>query len=164
MRGSLTSAWATSLGLTVLLAACAKPTTTSQESLHRVRATPSWTVEVPSTFKLVDNGDSFQAYDDDQHRFVYLGSLIVSGPDGGKAPREGLAGISAEQLARLSSTDRHSVETPVVRGAAVVEARDGGYLLSGFSAQDGSVVTCIINFESASDRAWAIATWKSIAP
>ena len=66
---------------------------------ERVLITATWSVVVPREMKRVDNGDSWQTYDD--HRAVYVAGITATAPDT-SAPSnvDDLAAAAAEALAK----------------------------------------------------------------
>lgn len=129
------------------------------KTTERIQVTESWSVEVPTEFTLVDNGDSWQAFDQAEQRIVYLGSLIISGPDG-CANVEGVTASADENLAAGASVDSQELCLPGLLGRAVIDMTAG--TLTGYVAQEGSLLTCFINFDVPAGREWALETWRSI--
>jgi hypothetical protein len=125
------------------------------------RATGSWAILVPATFDEVDNGDSWQAYADT--RVVYVSSMRVENGEG-PVPAAYLRATASGKLAPPTEVERHHFVEPGVEGEAQISGTDGRFELKGFTCVDGCVATCVISFEEAQHRDWALATWKSLQP
>lgn len=126
--------------------------------LKRTRAIGGWTIVVSSDFELVDNGDSWQAHKAD--RIVYVGSMEISGPQGVKVPAKRLCAALHETTA--NATERLSHSQKGLYGHAEIIRVDEHWQLKGIMCANGTVATTLIDYPDASQKAWAVATWKSL--
>ncbi len=120
----------------------------------KVAATGEWTFVVGSEFEVIDNGDSVQAVDG--RRVVYVGSLRVGGPD---------ASVPAAQLRATASRnfgtgERFAHVGESVQGDAEAFMEGGAWRVRGIMCATGTVATCVIDFPTYEELAWALAVWK----
>lgn len=151
------------LGAVVVLGACrSEPKTiraSGDEKSERVQVTPTWSIVIPQTFKQLDHGTDWQAYDD--HRVVFLKAQLATAPEGGPSSLSDLATMSSEWL-RGAPGERIEHSTGSFRGEAVTRATATGFELKGYMAKDGNVVVCLIDFDNERYKSWAAETWRSL--
>ena len=126
----------------------------------RVPTKGSWTVEVPDGMKQVDNGDSWQAFDD--QIVVYVSSMSIPGRHGGTAPRAEIAAVLAKNAPASAQVERLSYDTGLVIGLAEVSPADGAWRLNGNAVVDGTLATCVIDFADSTHRDRVEAIWRSL--
>ncbi len=126
----------------------------------RVPTKGSWTVDIPEGLTHVDNGDSWQAYD--ERMVVYVSSLSIPDELGSQRPRAGIAAVAAEEVAACEEADYLSYDNGVVIGHAAVGPADDGCRLNGYAAADGTLATCVIDFVDPNDRAQVEGIWRSL--
>ena len=126
----------------------------------RVPAKGSWTVDIPEGMTRIDNGDSWQAYD--ERVVVYVSSLSTPDELGGKRARAEIAAVAAAKVPASAELDRLSYDNGVVIGHAAVGPADSGWRLTGSAATDGTLVTCIIDFAHLDDRDQVEGIWRSL--
>ena len=122
----------------------------------RLLAPSGWSVEVPDGFQQKDNGDSWQAYNSDGSRVVYIASLDISGPQGQP---------SADQIVERAMTDAEGVihfRSEDVVGRARVSSQEHTWVVTGVSAIAGRVATTTISVTVEADVPWAVEAWRSI--
>ena len=128
--------------------------------LRRTRATGDWTILVPSSFELVDHGDSWQAHKGD--RIVHVSSLEVKETGGAKTPATVICGVAGKKFAK-SSGERFSISERKLRGEAEIVRNADHWQLKGVMCADGTLATCLIDYPDERYKAWAVSTWKSLA-
>jgi hypothetical protein len=126
----------------------------------RVPAKGSWTVDIPEGMTRIDNGDSWQAYD--KQVVIYVSSLSVFDQRGAKRPRAEIAAGAADKVPTSAEVDRLSYDNGVVVGHAALGPADGGWRLTGLTAADGTLATCVIDFVDLDDREQVEGIWRSL--
>src|SRR5438270_3524059 len=103
----------------------------------RVTLPSGWSIEIPSDFEQIDNGDSWQAVDASASRIVYVSAMSIGGP---------LDAPNADQLLGGGGAEGGSVEysNGDLRGRAHVSTENGGSVVEAISAVRGHVATCVI--------------------
>ncbi len=124
----------------------------------KVSATGTWTFVVGSEFELIDNGDSVQAAHGD--RVVYVSSFRVGTPEA-PVPASQIRSTAAE---RLGLGERFSHVVGSVQGDAEIRIDGDVSRLHGTMCADGTIATCVIDFNGADEKAWAVAVWESLLP
>jgi len=125
---------------------------------HRVATTGRWSIAIPHGFRLIDNGDSWQAYEGE--RIVYVSSMAVQDAEGSPTASEALCVTAARALGE--GTERHSHSTNTVQGAAEVRREADHWQLNGFMCAPGTIATCLIDYPSPHDEDWALTVWRSL--
>lgn len=121
--------------------------------LKRVRATGDWSFAVGPEFEVVDNGDSVQAVHG--NRIVYVSSIEV----GGNAPATALRKSVARNL---GSGPRLAHVGDSVQGDAELRHEGEVRRLFGTMCSPGTVATCVVDFQEATDELWAESVWRSL--
>jgi hypothetical protein len=124
---------------------------------HRIPTTGHWSISVPRHFRVVDNGDSWQAHQGE--RIVYVSSLAVQDVGSPVTP-DALCVTAARAFAE--GGERHSHSAGSIRGVAEIRREADHWQLKGFMCADGTVATCVIDYASPQDREWALAVWRSL--
>ena len=115
-----------------------------------------WQFVAGPGFDIVNNGDSVQAVNG--RRAIYVGTMAV----GGAGVASDASHLRAILAKRLGDGERISHVCPNVQGDAEVLKNGDRWRLNGSMCADGSVATCVIDFETLEQRAWAEDTWKSL--
>ena len=131
-----------------------RPSSTS----HRVPTTGRWSISISRSFRLIDNGDSWQAYEGE--RVVYVSSIAIQDAGGSPTPPEALCVTAARACGENSERHSHSAET--VRGAAEIRREADHWQLKGSMCATGTVASCVIDYPNSQDKDWALAVWKSL--
>ena len=126
----------------------------------RVPTKGSWTVDIPEGLTRIDNGDSWQAYD--ERVVVYVSTLSIADELGGRRTRAEIAVVAANKVPASAEAERLSHDNGVVIGHASVGPADGGWRLTGYTAADGTLATCVIDFVDLDDRSQAEGIWRSL--
>ena len=126
----------------------------------RVPAKGSWTVDIPESMTQVDNGDSWQAHGG--QIVVYVSSLSIPDGRGGKRPLAEIAAAAADKVPASEEADRLSYDNGVVIGHVSVGPTDGGWRLTGYTAAEGTLATCVVDFAHLEDRGRAEGIWRSL--
>jgi hypothetical protein len=153
---------APAIAASILLAACqnGNSATLPADEPLRVQVTPTWSIAIPRDFKRVDNGDSWQAFD--QHRSVYLSSLSIGDSDGHSTTPTDISELGARVLGKDIADGIVERGAGRLRGQAAVHSTSAGLELKGFVATEGRVAVCVIHADDVRFKAWAIDVWKSI--
>ncbi len=91
----------------------------------RVPANGSWTVDIPEGMAQVDNGDSWQAYD--ERLVVYVGALSIADELGGAHPHAEIAAAAADDVPASAEAERLSHDNGLVTGHATVGPAELAY-------------------------------------
>jgi hypothetical protein len=126
----------------------------------RVPTKGSWTVVIPEGMTQVDNGDSWQAHGG--QIVVYVSSLSIPDGRGGRRPRAEIAAVAANKVPASEEADRLSSDNGVVIGHASVGPTDGGWRLTGYTAAEGTLATCVVDFAHLEDRGRVEGIWRSL--
>jgi len=126
------------------------------DSPMRVSATGPWTFLIGPEFEMIHNGDSVQAVHGT--RGVFVSSLQVGRPEQPALADE----IRKTAVRRLGSGERLSHVGQSVQGDAEIHSDGDAWCLYGIMCSDGSLATCVIDFQDSDDRAWAVSVWKSL--
>jgi hypothetical protein len=126
----------------------------------RVPTNGSWTADIPEGLTRIDNGDSWQAHD--ERIVVYVSSLSIPDQLGGKRPRTEIAAVAADSMSASTEAEYLSYDNGVVVGHAAVGPAEGGWRLTGNTAADGTLATCIIDFADPDDRDRVEGIWRSL--
>jgi len=119
-----------------------------------------WWITVPGTFaEEWEDDKTWLAYD--ATRTVRLSSISISSPDG-PAPADGLVADSTGQEEGEVITQREGRTVGRASIKKKVEVGKNSWILHGKCAVAGSLAICTIYFEQASEREWAIRTWRSL--
>ena len=127
----------------------------------RVGTHGSWTADVPEGLTQLDNGDSWQAYD--ERIVVYVSSLQIAGPDGVGPTRTEIAAVAASDVPSGGDAERLSFDSGTVIGQAAVAPAEGGWRLTGYAAADGTLATCVVDFAHPDDRDHVEGIWRSLS-
>jgi hypothetical protein len=125
---------------------------------HRVPTTGNWTIAVPPNFRLINNGDSWQAYQGE--RVVYVRSIAVQDAEGSPTTPEALCVTAARAFGE--NCERHSHSAEAARGVAEIRREADHWQLKGFMCVAGTVATCLIDYAKPQDKEWALAVWRSL--
>jgi hypothetical protein len=118
-----------------------------------------WTILLPPAFETIDNGDSWQAYSGD--RVIYVSSLRVGESGGQPTPAKTLRETARRTLPE-PPFHRISHEHGAVCGDADIRREGRLWRLKGFMCAEGVVATCVADYPSQPDEAWAVAMWESL--
>jgi len=121
----------------------------------RIALTGSWSILIGAEFEVVNNGDSVQAVAGE--RTVYVSSLQVGAPV--PVPGDQLRAVASR---RLGAGERISHAVSACQGDATVSRVGDKWRLEGTMCADGTVATCMVDFNAAEDRAWAESVWRSL--
>jgi hypothetical protein len=134
------------------------PWSEPSSAFHRVPTTGRWSISVPRSFRLIDNGDSWQAHEGE--RVVYVSSIAVEDAEGSPTAPEALCVTAARAFGEEGERHSHSAEE--VRGVAEIRREADHWQLKGFMCAAGTVATCLIDYLDPRDNEWALAVWRSL--
>jgi hypothetical protein len=129
------------------------------QSWRRTPTVGEWTILQPPEFQTIDNGDSWQTYSGG--RVFYVSSLRVGDPGASRTPAAALRATAARTLPKQAAR-RLSHEHGAVCGDAEIRPEGKAWQLKGFMCADGVVATCVADYPSQDDEAWAVAMWESL--
>jgi hypothetical protein len=124
---------------------------------QRFASNGRWRFAIGPEFEVSSRDDSVQATDG--RRVVYVSSLTVGAP--GAVPDA--AKLRALLAKRLGAGERLSHAGAGVEGDAEIARVGDQWRLSGTMCSTGAVATCVIDYATADDRAWAESVWKSLS-
>lgn len=132
----------------------------SDAVLRRVDITGDWTMEIDDGFTAVVTGD--QVTFADATRKVAVSSIRVDTPAGDAQPADQIRASLGPKLEADDVVERTSLSVGHLRGEAVIARQDERWSLRGFVAANGSVASCMIDFDHEADTAWAKETFRSL--
>lgn len=122
----------------------------------RIHQFGNWSFLVGAEFVELNNGDSVQMVNGT--RVVHISSLRV----GSAEKPASMDQIRAIVAKRLDTGEHLTIISESLQGDAVISMKGDAWLLQGTMCADGTVATCVINFQKPEDRSWAIDVWKSL--
>lgn len=127
-------------------------------SASRVPTTGGWSISLPRSFRLIDNGDSWQAHEGEL--VVYVSSIAVQDAGGCPTAPESLCATATRALSEES--ERHSYSSEAARGVAEIRRQQEHWQLKGFMCAPGTLATCLIDYPNPQDTEWALSVWRSL--
>ncbi len=122
----------------------------------RIHQFGNWSFLIGAEFEEFNNGDSIQMVNGT--RVVHISSLRV-----GSAEKPASMDQIRAIVAKRFSTGEHLTHTcDSLQGDAFINMKGDAWLLQGTMCADGTIATCVIDFQKPEDRTWAIDVWKSL--
>jgi hypothetical protein len=122
----------------------------------RIHEFGNWSFLIGAEFEEFNNGDSIQVVNGT--RVVHISSLRI----GSAEKPASMAQIRAIVAKRFGTGEHLTYISDSLQGDAFINIKGDTWLLQGTMCADGTVATCIINFQGPEDRSWAIDVWKSL--
>jgi|WetSurSiteA1Bulk_404760.scaffolds.fasta_scaffold16852_3 hypothetical protein len=118
----------------------------------------NWSIIIETDYEQIDNGDSWQAYKDEQ--IIYVSTLKIKDKYNKVSPVGEIRDISKKKFV---GKKQFSFEEGQRLGAAELNRINKGWQLDAFMCTNGNLAICVINFKDETALNWALDVWKSLS-